>query len=434
MTTFNKITNKDLLQISGGNGLNNLSRQNFQNLVLENTENLQAPEYVHTNFVTDKYDIKLEIDDQLHIDSGRSITGIQPICVIDNKAIDKIQFQDYKIVVRKMSTISLDMNYKRYDTNLNLSNKGTLYRNQSLPILVKLYCNISDKVDCQEKLFDNIEHKMYRKLRKYFKLHLDYNAHKVFEHFMNRRNDSELNKHKARTPLKMYQLDGIDFKFKQVGSKKHTLTIEDFNINYDIVGSYYANTNLYVITAIINNLYDYTLTSDTYNRYILDRYHRLSENSKYYNRLDYEFFIHGDILNENVYSENYVQFIKKLFEQCIVITNLTKRENNGKKIYLIDLNKYPEFNIENTMLRLYDTRFIITSSNINTDGNVNKTDLSKLFMSKKIQVFDNNGRSEEIKMNLQIYRTKYTADELLIMREEEERRYHENLQWFRFRD
>lgn len=359
------IKNQDLYKISGGD-ISNLTRQNYNQSVYNNVVDppRPVPAYNHTFFLNEnKLDIQVDFNTQRQIGLDNSI--------LDPKIIDMQAYTNHKIILRKSCIFYLDMNYKRFDMDImnnTLQNIGTLYeqqlapsllskgryfKNQSLPILMKFYFNISNVNSYKDdtKFYENItDPKLQKKMDNYYSKVIKKHINNIFLEYFNSINNTEFYRRKNRTPLKVHQLDGSDIQLHyDTGSRK--ITTNDLNIKYDIRADYYYNTNLFTITLPLSNLYDYIDTS----------YNYLLQNDITNIRLRYILFSSYFHSQYDQSVENYKLLLTQLIDKVIVVQDI--RTTNGSKYKLIHLNPNRHTPNHNNRLELFETR--IQTYNLN---------------------------------------------------------------------
>ena len=355
------INNVDLLKYGGS--FTNLTRRNYQNsrlLVVGQRNGDPSPNLSKNDFITDKYELKYNVDTKDIIDAGIAFRGNEKlICEIDPQEDLGIQgLGNNKIIVDKFSTISLDMNYKRYDINgnelannlrisypnrtqqelNNLNSQGHLLEKQSLPLMIKLYCRIDTLTNPLEKRNRSKLEKYESQFTNYYQKILKKNIPKLFTSFFNKRNDTAPQHNLVRSKLKIFKLDDIELKFDEDyserlnydGYKVFNVRLKDFNIDYKIIVDLYPKKSEFVINVIHDNLFDYINLSYNYNL-ILD-----PEPSKRDESQNLLLFVNFKKQN----NDTYLKLLNSILDKFIDIKKLESRDG-GFSYYKINLFKYP---------------------------------------------------------------------------------------------
>jgi len=431
---IHKINNIDVIKLGGS--VENLTRRNYQNSRLLEQDNMPAPILTNFDFITDKYELKYNVDQRDFIDSGIAFRKMEKlICVIDpvqDLEIQDLEIQglaDKKIIVDTFSTISLDMNYKRYNLNNNdvennirtlypnmtqqqptyLNNLGFSFKEQSYPLMIKLYCRIDSlsnpldqtnrsKLNQYESQFKNYYHKVLKK-----------NISKLFTRFFNRRNDSTPAKlNKLRSKLKIFKLDDNELKFDENYSKLlkydelkvFEVVLNDYNMKYRIFVDLYPNKSKFVINVIQQNLFDYIHLSYRYNYMFNNEYFKRDES------LNLLFFVNF----QKEYNDSYIKLLKDILKFCINITRLQSGDG-GFSYYIINYNKYPELHPNyNKNIELYDTwckTYMFTSMELlNEYKSHNERDEGRIRFNKvfeDIEFLDETGESKIYPFMFNVY-------------------------------
>jgi len=342
---FKKISNQDI--IHGGN-INNLALNNYDTSTLLNPynstkleENIgRIPVFKdHFFFNEEKLEIKTDLEEEIHYTSD--MKSIFP------SSLGLESYGNYKINSKGMAITYLDINYKRFISNVGVGeqqiqerNLGTMYRKQTLPLNIKMYLTIDDNINrpilhtgFNQDLFYYIDTIILR------------NINKIFCHFWNYRNDKiyfhgpNSNSKTRQKPI-IYSLDGLPIKFKNQNGNLSLITDNGLNIRYKMHSYHYQNTNMISVSVSLYNIYDYLLCSDVYETYKFPR-RRYNENrDESFTGQSFDLLDKTDIFTDikmNSDSEpKYHQFLKLILDKCINIYHL--ETTGGIKYKVLNLN------------------------------------------------------------------------------------------------
>lgn len=412
------INNSDLIKYGGD--VRDMTLQNYrtsQYVSLANETkfdtNMQAiPEFQNHFFVNqDKLKIKSTLETEIQY--SNDMKSINPEII----GLERYN-ENNKINLKRMAVTYLDMNYKRfinrenqnvltnirnfYPNNNALENVrglyeqpapilipdadlGIMYSEQCLPLNIKMYFNLSDKVD--GPLFDNYYNlqNQLQDIGLYFDEIIEPNINTLFCEFWNYRNDKTYF-YQPNTESKFYKrkphifsLDGSPIKFKSYDLKNKTIIMSNnLGIKYKVFTKHYRDTNMFIVSVSLENITDYIDKSFIHQQDIRKNYLRTIHMQYYYRRNNEQF---GDInLNENVtdfqldnvlnltnifydnkYDELYRKVLKIVLNKCIDIYELKTTNGDKYKVLNLQVKKYQltELNIHK---QFYTTSATIVSN------------------------------------------------------------------------
>lgn len=411
------IQNNDILKYGGSvkdMTLDNYRTSEYVSLVNETKfeSNMQTIPVFQNHFFVNEDKLKIKTRLETEIQYSNDMKSIDPEII----GLERYN-QNKKINLKRMAVTYLDMNYKRFINRENqniltniknlYSNQnsnalenvkvlyeepapieirdadlGIMYKEQSLPLNIKMYFNLSDNVD--GPLFDkyyDLQNQL-QDIELYFQEIIEPNINTLFCEFWNYRNDKTYF-YQPNTESKFYKrkphifsLDGSPIKFKSYDKKYKTIIMSNnLGIKYKVFTKHYRDTNMFIVSVSLENLTDYIDKSYIYHHNLITNLIHMRQMQYYYREQQYrnneyntnnpklDFQLTNvlnltDIFYDDRDEELYRKVLKVLLNKCIDIYHLRTRNGEKYKVLNLEVKKYPIHDLDK------DKQFYTTSATI----------------------------------------------------------------------